>query len=79
MFNKNKENDIDNGQKDRKLKEEQFIQTKKNWCNTKVSQIKDFLIFLILKIIFRLFLFVSSKWSIKIMILILIIVQSIEN
>jgi hypothetical protein len=34
MFNKNKENDIDNGQKDRKLKEEQFEIIKKNWCNS---------------------------------------------
>ena len=33
------------GQKDRKLDGEQFGQTKKNWCNTEVSQNKDFLIF----------------------------------
>ena len=45
MINKNKENSVDNCQKDRKLKEEQFIQTKKNWCNSEVSQNKDFLIF----------------------------------
>ena len=45
MVNKIKENSVDNCQKDRKLKEEQFIQTKKNWCTTMVSQNKDFLIF----------------------------------
>ena len=33
------------GQKDRKLDREQFGQTKKNWCNSEVSQNKDFLIF----------------------------------
>ena len=45
MINKNNDIDIDNRPKYRKLKEEQFIQTKKNWCTTKVSQNKDFLIF----------------------------------
>ena len=45
MFNKNNDIDIDNRPKYRKLKEEQFGQTKKNWCNTEVSQNKDFLIF----------------------------------
>ena len=45
MVNKNNDIDIDNRQKDRKLKEEQFGQIKKNWCTTKVSQNKDFLIF----------------------------------
>ena len=45
MVNKNNDIDIDNSPKYRKLKEEQFIQTKKNWCTTMVSQNKDFLIF----------------------------------
>ena len=45
MFNKNNDIDIDNRPKYRKLKEEQFSQTKKNWCTIMVSQIKDFLIF----------------------------------
>ena len=45
MVNKNKENNIDICPKYRKLKEEQFGQTKKNWCNSEVSQNKDFLIF----------------------------------
>ena len=45
MSNKNNDIDIDNRPKYTKLKEEQFSQTKKNWCTVKVSQNKDFLIF----------------------------------
>jgi hypothetical protein len=45
MVNKNNDIDIDNLPKYRKLKEEEFGQTKKNWCTKKVSQNKGFLIF----------------------------------
>ena len=45
MANKNDEKIDDNHPKYRKLDGEQFGQIKKNWCNTEVSQNKDFLIF----------------------------------
>jgi hypothetical protein len=81
MVNKIKEKIDDNLPKYRKLDGEQFGQIKKNWCNSEVSQNKDFLIFLILKkkIFYRLFLLVSSKWSIKLRRIVLIIVRRIEN